>query len=136
LVVAAGVGYGAAVLAACGVRVTALEADEALAAMARTALATAAPGVNLVLGPLAAGWPAEAPYDIVLIEGAVAVPPAAIVAQLRQEVGRLVTVVRGTAGPGRAVRGETTPAGLQMRPQFDCATPPIPDLLPAPVFAF
>jgi protein-L-isoaspartate(D-aspartate) O-methyltransferase len=136
LVVAAGVGYGAAVLAACGVRVTALEEDEALLAVARTALATISPGVTLAAGALAAGWPAEAPYDIVLIEGAVAVPPPAIVVQLRQEAGRLVTVIRGATGPGHAVLGEATQAGLQMRPEFDCATPPIPALLPAPAFTF
>ncbi len=136
LVVAAGVGYGAAVLAACGVRVTALEEDEALIAVARTALATISPGINLVSGPLAAGWPTEAPYDIVFIEGAVAVPPPAIAAQLRQEAGRLVTVIRGATGTGHAVLGEATPAGLQMRPEFDCATPPIPALLPAPTFSF
>ena len=104
--------------------------------MARTALATISPGVTLVAGTLAAGWPAEAPYDIVLIEGAVAVPPPAIVVQLRQEAGRLVTVIRGATGPGHAVLGEATQAGLQMRPEFDCATPPIPALLPAPAFTF
>ncbi len=136
LVVAAGVGYGAAVLAACGMRVTALEEDEALLAVARTALAAVSPGVNLVAGPLAAGWPAEAPYDIVFIEGAVAAPPPAIVAQLRQEAGRLVTVIRAAAGPGQAVQGETTQAGLRLWPEFDCATPPIPALLPAPAFTF
>jgi protein-L-isoaspartate(D-aspartate) O-methyltransferase len=140
LVVASGVGYGAAVLAACGVRVIALEQDEALLAVARTALATASPGVHLVAGALAGGWPAEAPYDIVFIEGAVASVPAAIATQLRQEAGRLVTVIRGSsgggAGPGQAVRGEATQAGLQLRPEFDCATPPIPALLPAPVFTF
>jgi protein-L-isoaspartate(D-aspartate) O-methyltransferase len=136
LVVAAGVGYGAAVLAACGVRVIAVEEDEALLAMAHTALAAFAPGVNLAAGPLAAGWPAEAPYDIVFIEGAVVAPPHAIVAQLRREAGRLVTVIRGATGPGQAVRGEATQTGLQLRPEFDCATPPIPALLPAPAFQF
>jgi len=136
LVVAAGVGYGAAVLAACGVRVIALEENDTLLAVARTALAAISPGVNLVTGKLAAGWPMDAPYDIVLIEGAVAAPPAAIVAQLRQETGRLVTVIRGAAGPGHAVRGEATQAGMQLRPEFDCATPPIPALLPAPAFTF
>jgi protein-L-isoaspartate(D-aspartate) O-methyltransferase len=145
LVIASGVGYGAAVLAACGVRVIALEQDEALLAVARTALVAASPGVNLVAGALAGGWPAEAPYDIVFIEGAVASVPAAIAAQLRQQAGRLVTVIRGSiggatgggaTGPGQAMRGETTQAGLQLRPEFDCATPPIPALLPAPAFTF
>lgn len=136
LVIASGVGYGAAVLAACGVRVIAVEDDDALLALARTALNEIAPGVNLVAGPLAAGWLAEAPYDIVFIEGAVAAAPPTIVAQLRQEAGRLVTVIRGGAGNGQAVRGETTQAGLQMRTEFDCATPLIPALLPAPAFTF
>ena len=136
LVVASGVGYGAAVLAACGVRVTAVEDDDALLALARAGLSEIAPGVTLVAGPLAAGWPANAPYDIVFIEGAVTAPPPMISAQLRQEVGRLVTVIRGAAGNGQAVRGETTQAGLQMRREFDCATPLIPALLPAPAFTF
>jgi protein-L-isoaspartate(D-aspartate) O-methyltransferase len=136
LVVAAGVGYAAAVLASCGVRVIALEDDAALLALARGALSTVAPGVTLVSGPLAAGWPAEAPYDIILIEGAVAAPPPAVVAQLRQGNGRLVTVIRNGAGPCQAVRGEASQAGLQLRPEFDCATPPIPGLQPAPAFAF
>jgi protein-L-isoaspartate(D-aspartate) O-methyltransferase len=108
--------------------------------VARTALVAASPGVNLVAGALAGGWPAEAPYDIVFIEGAVASVPAAIAAQLRQQAGRLVTVIRGSiggaTGPGQAMRGETTQAGLQLRPEFDCATPPIPALLPAPAFTF
>jgi protein-L-isoaspartate(D-aspartate) O-methyltransferase len=136
LVVAAGVGYGAAVLAACGVRVVALEEDEGLLTAARASLAAVSPGVNLVTGRLAAGWPMEAPYDIVFIEGAVTAPPAAIVAQLRQHAGRLITVVRGPLGPGHAVRAEVTQAGLQLWTEFDCSTPPIPALLPAPAFTF
>jgi protein-L-isoaspartate(D-aspartate) O-methyltransferase len=136
LVVAAGVGYGAAVLAACGVRVIALEEDERLLALARPALAAVAPAVTLVAGKLAAGWAAEAPYDLVLIEGAVAEAPPAIVAQLRQEAGRLVTVLRTPGAPGRAVLGEATSAGMLLRPAFDCATPLIPAFTPAPAFTF
>src|SRR5262249_14773755 len=71
LVVAAGTGYGAALLAACGARVTALEDSTSLQSIARTVLAELAPSVSLVTGPLAAGWPAGAPYDVILIEGAV-----------------------------------------------------------------
>ena len=77
LVAACGTGYGAALLAATGARVTALEEDEELAALARTALASYAPSVAVVTGPIAAGWPAGGPWDIVLIEGGVAaIPPA------------------------------------------------------------
>lgn len=139
LVVGSSVGYGAAVLAACGVRVIALEEDAALLALAQPALAALAPGVSQVVGPLSAGWAADAPYDAVLIEGAVTAPPAAVVAQLRQETGRLVTVLRAgsdASQPGQAVLGEATQAGMQLRPAFDCATPLIPVLLAKPWFRF
>src|SRR5580698_4654527 len=63
LVVGAGCGYGAALLAALGAQVIALEQDAALldrarAALARAALPAIAFAVTLVNGPLAAGWPA------------------------------------------------------------------------------
>ena len=136
LVVAAGVGYGAAVLAACGARVTALEEDRALAALAGPALAAVAPTVMLVSGPLAAGWPAGAPYDLILIEGAVREIPPALGAQLRADGGRLAAVLTGAGPMGRAVLAEPTPGGLRARPMFDCGTPPIPSLLPRPGFVF
>jgi protein-L-isoaspartate(D-aspartate) O-methyltransferase len=136
LVVAAGAGYGAAVLAACGVHVTALEEVPELLSLARQALATEAPDVELVSGPLAAGWAAGAPYDIILIEGAVRDVPASIAAQLREEAGRLVTVRTLTGNVGQAILAERTVAGLRSRAAFDCATPLIPGLLPAPSFVF
>ena len=136
LVVAAGVGYGAAVLAACGVRVTALEEDERLLALARPALTAFAPAVSVAAGLLAAGWPSEAPYDLILLEGAVTAPPPNVVGQLRQEAGRLVMVLRTSGAPGQAALGEATQAGLQLRPAFDCSTPLIPSLVPPPTFAF
>src|SRR6185437_10289439 len=51
LVIACGTGYGAALLAACGVRVTALEEDRDLLQAARTTLTHIAPQVMLVAGP-------------------------------------------------------------------------------------
>jgi len=136
LVVAAGTGYGAALLARCGCRVTALEDDPALLGMARDALMEAAPTVSLVSGPLHAGWSAAAPYDIIVIEGGVTEIPPALGAQLRNEGGRLVAVIRDTGRTGYAVLAEATPAGLSAQPLFDCATPVLPSLLPAPEFQF
>jgi protein-L-isoaspartate(D-aspartate) O-methyltransferase len=136
LVVAAGVGYGAAVLAACGVRVTALEEDPALLATARHALTEVAPEVNLVAGPLSNGWPSAAPYDVILLEGAVQTVPAALAQQLRNNGGRLVTVICSVGRTGQAVLAEPTGAGLRAQPMFDCAIPPLPSLLPAPAFTF
>jgi protein-L-isoaspartate(D-aspartate) O-methyltransferase len=136
LVVGAGTGYGAAVLAACGCRVIALEEDPALLAMATKILATEAPGVTLVSGPLAAGWTAQAPYDLVLIEGSVPEIPPALAAQTQQESGRVMTVVNVGGRVSQAVIAEATPLGLGVSPLFDCATPAIPSLRKAPVFAF
>lgn len=136
LVVAAGTGYGAALLAACGCRVTALEEDPALLEIARNALMEIAPTVALVSGPLSAGWAAGAPYDIILIEGGVSEIPASIAGQLRNEKGRLVAVIRGTGRTGYAVLAEATPAGLRAQPVFDCASPVLASLQPAPVFEF
>jgi len=136
LVVAAGTGYGAALLAACGARVTALEDDLSLQAIAHRVLAEVAPSVSLVAGPMTAGWPPAAPYDVILIEGAVQEIPQAIGDQLHQQSGRLVTICAGSARLGQAVLAEATPAGLRTQPIFDCATPPIPCFTQSPGFVF
>ncbi len=136
LIVGAGTGYGAAVLSQCGPQVTALEEDPALLDLAQAALGAEAPAVRLVSGPLSAGWPAGAPYDIIVIEGAVHAVPPAIAAQLKEESGRLVTVLTGTGRTAQAVLAQRTPGGLVSRPVFDCATPALPSLRPIPEFVF
>jgi len=136
LVVGAGTGYGAAVLAACGCRVTALEEDPALLGLARAVLPIEAPGVTLVAGPLAAGWPAQAPYDLILIEGAVSEIPPALTTQIRQESGRILAIIHGQGHIAQAVIAEATLFGLGHTTLFDCGTPPIPSLRKAPLFAF
>ena len=136
LVVAAGTGYGAALLAVCGARVTALEEAASLQSVARTVLAELAPSVSLVAGPLAAGWAPGAPYDVILIEGAVRDIPPMIGEQLHRETGRLVAVLTEGAGTCQAVLAEATAAGLRPQPVFDCATAPIRSLMPTPGFVF
>ena len=76
LVVGAGTGYSAAVLAAIGCGVLALESSAKLAAAASEL------GVDVVKGPLKAGHAAGAPYELILIDGAVEHIPEAIIAQL------------------------------------------------------
>jgi protein-L-isoaspartate(D-aspartate) O-methyltransferase len=136
LVVGANTGYAAAVLAACGCRVVALEEDPALLAIAEAILAQEAPGVTLASGPLSAGWPGHAPYDMILIEGAVPEVPPALAAQLHQETGRLLTAICCEGRATRAVQAELTGGSLGMTAIFDCNTPPIPSLRRAPVFEF
>lgn len=136
LVVAAGSGYGAAVLAECGTAATALEEDPRLLAIARGVLPATCPAVAIVEGPLAAGWPAGAPWDIVLLEGAVEEVPKAIAEQLNQETGRIVTVLRTGAGPGQAVLCRPSGRELAIGSFFDCAAPLLPSLRRAPAFSF
>jgi protein-L-isoaspartate(D-aspartate) O-methyltransferase len=137
LVVGAGTGYGAALLDACGLHVTALEQDEALLAIARPALAAFARDVTVVQGPLAAGVTDGGAWDIVLIEGAVPVIPPAIAAQVRRPGGRLVTVLSpGGVAPGQIVLAEPSVAGLRAQPAFDASTALLPPLVRAPGFVF
>jgi protein-L-isoaspartate(D-aspartate) O-methyltransferase len=136
LIVGAGTGYSAAVLAACGCRVTALEDEPALLAIAGTVLATEAPGVTLVSGPLAVGWPSNAPYDLILIEGAVPDVPPALADQLHRETGRLLTAICGNGRSTRAILAEATGAGLGISTIFDCGTPIIPSMRRMPAFQF
>ena len=141
LVVGAGTGYGSALLDACGAQVTALEEDAALLALARAVLPGCAPGVAIVEGKLADGWHAGAPYDAVLIEGAVHDVPPSIAAQVRRPGGRIATVrVAGAARMGQAVLAEPVGGGtstaLSLRAVFDCATPILPSLARPPAFVF
>jgi protein-L-isoaspartate(D-aspartate) O-methyltransferase len=136
LVVGAGPGYGAALLAACGAQVVALEEDEALLATARTVLPEEAPRVEIVAGTLAEGWPAGAPYDLILIEGAVRAIPPLLAPQLRPGTGRLIAVSAPAGAVPRAVIAEASPIGLHAQPVFDCAAALIPQLLPPKSFEF
>jgi protein-L-isoaspartate(D-aspartate) O-methyltransferase len=136
LVVGAGTGYGAALLAACGAAVTALEDDPALLQIARPALAAWAPGVTLVSGKPDDGWPEGAPYELILVDGAVGRFPPAWAKQLHGRSGRIVAVLRGGPGPGQAVLAEATPGGLRPQPLFDCNIPLIPALAPVAGFVF
>ncbi|WP_226381839.1 protein-L-isoaspartate O-methyltransferase family protein [Falsiroseomonas ponticola] len=139
LVVGAGTGYLSAVAAHCGARVTALEEDAALRAIAAPALGGLFPAgaVTLVAGSLPEGHEAAAPYDAVLIEGEVPAIPAALSAQLA-EGGRLAAILaaRGPAAGPRAVIGRKAGGSFGVTDAFDCATVPLPAFQPAPGFVF
>lgn len=82
LVVGAGTGYSAAVFAAIGLEVVAIEAEPELVAKAR------GKGIDVIETPLEAGFAKGAPYDQVLIDGAIEVIPETIIDQLA-DGGRL-----------------------------------------------
>ena len=133
--VACGLGYSSAVLARLGCSVTALEASEALAEEARRRLGRC--GVERVMmatGPLERGYPEAAPYDAILVNGAVEVKPDGLLGQLG-EGGRLVCV----EGRGRAASATLyVRAGeaYGSRPLFDAAAPPLAAFRAEPGFVF
>jgi protein-L-isoaspartate(D-aspartate) O-methyltransferase len=129
LVVGSGSGCSAALLAAMGAQVTALESDAALVAMAEAA------GVPVVNGPLAEGWVAQAPFYLILFEGSIEWVPPALVAQLAAG-GRVAAVFRsGLVGHAYAgpVTADGVPAGL---PFIEVAAAPLPGFARPRAFAF
>lgn len=137
LLLPAGTGYAAAVMAHMGARVIGLESDETLVRLARAALAevAAAEEARILLAPIAQGHAAGAPYDVILIEGEVAEVPHALVEQLA-EGGRLVTVLAREGRIGRAVLGHRIGGAFSVTPVFDCAITPVREFSPAPAFVF
>jgi protein-L-isoaspartate(D-aspartate) O-methyltransferase len=117
-------GYSSAVLGKIAARVTALESEPRLAELARHNLAEAgAANVTVECGPLAQGWPAAAPYDVILINGAVELVPPALIRQLAEH-GRLMCVMaRPGMGQGTVYRvdgGHVTAQSL-----FDAGVSPL-----------
>ena len=132
LVVGAGSGYSAALLHALGLKVTALESDPALIAMAKAA----SPEFEIVEGDLAAGYPGAAPYDIILIDGAVEHIPVEITAQL-VEGGRIGAVLTDR-GVGRLVVGRNAGGQIGLDAVADAAVTvtPLPGFEQPKAFTF
>ncbi len=128
-------GYSSAVLARVAGAVVALEEDAGLAAEARTALAAVgAANVTLRTGPLAAGSPGDAPFDVIVVQGAADRVPDALRHQLK-DGGRLVCVIgRGQSGKGTVFR--LIGGDFSGRAVFDAAAPVLPGFETAEAFVF
>jgi protein-L-isoaspartate(D-aspartate) O-methyltransferase len=134
--VGCGTGYSSAVLARLTDSVVALEEDEALARQAKETLAaTGAGGVVIGTGPLSAGWPAGAPYDVILLNGATEIVPETLGRQLKPS-GRLACIFVGRAPPGKAMIYRLVEGHLAGRPVFDAAAPLLPGFAASPEFVF
>lgn len=137
LVVASGAGYGAALLARLVKSVVAVESDAALAGSAEQTIRTLGiANVQYVAGKMEEGCAAQAPFDVILIEGAVLKVPAAILDQLA-EGGRLATVIAAPAGVLGVAQLTVKEGGVaSSRPLFDAGTPPLPGFSAPPRFTF
>ncbi len=135
LVVGAGTGYSAALLGRLAASVVALEEDESLARVARATLASlGAANVTVETGPLAAGAPKAAPFDVILVEGSVERIPQELLGQLA-DGGRLVCVKRtGPAGKGTLYL--RTANAVSERPVFDAWAVPLAAFAAPRAFVF
>jgi len=135
LEIAGATAYGAAVLGACCKEVVSLDPDPNLSFAAQAALeASGVANVKTVSTTAVDGWRDEAPYDVILLNGATEVVPDAWLEQLTQG-GRLGVIVReGAAG---AARIYTKGAGASAyRIAFDAFPPVAPGLEKARSFTF
>ena len=137
LVLAAGTGYGAAVLARMGLRVLGIESDAALASAARQSLQVSLTESHpeIEVGDPRLGAPPGAPFRLILIEGAVDHVPQALFAQLA-EGGRLVTIRRmpQQRGVGRAVLYRRIGGAISEIEGLDAAAPLLAEFATPPGF--
>ena len=132
MVIGAATGYSAALLSRLVGPVVAVEEDAELAAFARDALADYP--VTVVEGPMQAGHAPGAPYDFILIDGAVEFVPDALVEQL-VDGGRLaVPVLEG--GMGRLSIGRKAGEGFGLAAYSDAAAAVLPGFQRPRAFSF
>jgi protein-L-isoaspartate(D-aspartate) O-methyltransferase len=135
LIVGCATGYSAAVIEHLAGSVVALEQDPGLAQLARDNLqALGARNATVVTGPLVGGWPAGAPYDVILLDGAVEDVPQALLRQLK-DGGRLLGVL-GRAPLSKAIMFLSTGVESSSRPIFDATAPALPGFAKPAAFVF
>jgi protein-L-isoaspartate(D-aspartate) O-methyltransferase len=132
LVVGCASGYLAALAARLGGRVTATECDSVLAAKAKAALALE--NVTVKTAPVPDGDPADAPFDVILLNGATEIAPENLYRQLK-DGGRLVGTF-ALAGPQRATIVTASHGDFGHRVLFDTAIPVLPGLERPAAFVF
>jgi len=133
LLIGAAGGYTAAVLAELAGEIVAVESDPALVAIARAALASYT-NVELVEGDLAAGWPGQAPYDLLIVDGAVEHLPQALIDQVAVG-GRVVTGI-ADRGVTRLATGVRTAGGFGLTTFADVDCVALPGFARPKAFTF
>ena len=90
--------------------------------------------VAVEVGNGLAGLPAHAPFDVIMVSGAVAEVPQALLDQLKPG-GRLF-VIEGAAPAMEAVIYAQTDGGFTRKAVFETVVPAMRDAEPAPAFVF
>ena len=134
--VGCGTGYATAVMSRLAGTVIALDVDGSLAEEAeRTLGAVGADNAIVVTGPIADGYSQQAPYDVILLGGAVDHLPQALADQLA-EGGRIVGVLREAGGVGQATLWARHRGVLSSRSLFEASLPPLPGIARLVSFEF
>jgi protein-L-isoaspartate(D-aspartate) O-methyltransferase len=119
LEVGAGSGFMAALLAHKAQHVTTLEIDPELARFAAANLKRAGvTNATVTQADGAAGWPSDAPFDVILLSGSVPEVPQVLLAQLKVG-GRLAAIVGQTPVMRAVLITRAVDQGLQRRVLFD-----------------
>jgi len=132
LVIGAATGYSAAVLARLVRSVVALEEDSALVAFARSICLD--PNVQVVSGPLTKGHAKGAPYDFILIDGAVEMVPQAILDQVAE--GGEIALALLDQGVSRLAIGRVIAGAFGTTIFADAATASLPGFARPREFSF
>jgi len=128
-----GLGYSSAVIARMAEAVVALEADEALAGEAEALLGDAdADNVAVVTGALAEGAARHGPYDVIILQGAVARMPEGIIDQLK-DGGRIACIFQAQA-LGVCRIGHKTGGNVSWRDAFNASAAILPGFERVPEF--
>ncbi|SHH23853.1 protein-L-isoaspartate O-methyltransferase family protein [Bradyrhizobium erythrophlei] len=135
LVAGSAAGYAAAVVARLAGQVVATESDPAQVAKANDVLAQLGlANVTFKAAAVADGDPADAPFDVIVLDGATEVTPERLYGQLRNG-GRLVGVF-ATTKPPRAMIVTHSHGDFGNRVLFDASVPVLPGLERLPAFVF
>ena len=135
--IGAGTGYGSAVLSSMVASVIAIETRAQMVEKAQQIVAGLDIGnVAVVKSRLQDGYPSEAPYQAIIIEGGVEHVPAALFEQL-SEGGRLVSVLRPQGREvGEATIWEKRAGHVTSRALFTAQVPVLDEFKVKPKFAF
>ena len=131
LVVEAGTGYAAAVLARMGLAVTAVEAHDEVRAFGSEACRQTGDRVEW-----RADLPPPPPFELVVIDGGIEFVPDAVIHAVAPLAGRLLAILVEPGHPGRAVIGERIGTELRLRPLFDAQASLLPGYVRARGFVF
>lgn len=135
LEIGAGTGYTTALLSILAGTVVAVESDEALAQKATELLEKLNYGsATVVTGDLTKGHAANAPYDLIFINGSVEEVPSALLDQLGEN-GRLIAVV-GEGNAAKATVFQKSGSSISVVPHFNAAVKPLPGFQKLREFAF